>query len=529
MARTHILGFPRIGAQRELKFALEAYWRGEADEAHLRRVAGELARSAGKRSATPGSTSSPPATSPSTTRARPAALLGALPQRFGFDAGRLTLAQYFALARGNARAAGDGDDQVVRHELSLPRAGARPRHALRRRHRRAASTKCSEAQRARHAGQAGADRARHVAVASPRAVRRASTGSSLLPALMPAYRRHSCAPAAQRRRLGAARRAGARPRPGAALARGLRAAYTQIGRLLGAAGAEAAARDLLRRRRRARGATVARCRCTAFTSISCARRSSSTTWRAALPARQGALRRRRRWAQRLAHRPASARLQRCSRCTTQLGERLWVAPSCSLLHVPVSLAARAARSTPKCAAGSRSQTRSSTRSATARPRARTKAQSAVASGARGVGRKRAASRRSSERVHNALVQQRVRRRHAGDAERAVRLRAAHRAAARRARICRRCRRRRSARFRRPRPSGRRAPRSSAARCGALDYLQRMRAEIEHAVARAGGARARRAGARRGRAQRHGRVLRRTARGVTRSPRTAGCKATARAA
>jgi len=29
LARTHILGFPRIGARRELKFALEAFWRGE--------------------------------------------------------------------------------------------------------------------------------------------------------------------------------------------------------------------------------------------------------------------------------------------------------------------------------------------------------------------------------------------------------------------------------------------------------------------------------------------------------------------
>ena len=28
MARTHIPGFPRIGAQRELKFAQESFWRG---------------------------------------------------------------------------------------------------------------------------------------------------------------------------------------------------------------------------------------------------------------------------------------------------------------------------------------------------------------------------------------------------------------------------------------------------------------------------------------------------------------------
>ena len=29
MALTHNLGFPRIGARRELKHALEAYWRGD--------------------------------------------------------------------------------------------------------------------------------------------------------------------------------------------------------------------------------------------------------------------------------------------------------------------------------------------------------------------------------------------------------------------------------------------------------------------------------------------------------------------
>ncbi|WP_372598615.1 hypothetical protein, partial [Amphritea sp.] len=29
MVKTHIPGFPRIGAQRELKFALENYWHGK--------------------------------------------------------------------------------------------------------------------------------------------------------------------------------------------------------------------------------------------------------------------------------------------------------------------------------------------------------------------------------------------------------------------------------------------------------------------------------------------------------------------
>lgn len=38
------LGFPRIGRRRELKFALEKYWRGESTQAELREVANELRR-----------------------------------------------------------------------------------------------------------------------------------------------------------------------------------------------------------------------------------------------------------------------------------------------------------------------------------------------------------------------------------------------------------------------------------------------------------------------------------------------------
>src|SRR5216683_1707121 len=34
-AKASNLGFPRMGRQRELKFALEKYWRGELDEAAL--------------------------------------------------------------------------------------------------------------------------------------------------------------------------------------------------------------------------------------------------------------------------------------------------------------------------------------------------------------------------------------------------------------------------------------------------------------------------------------------------------------
>lgn len=44
MTRIHNLGFPRIGHKRELKFALESYWRNESSAATLTRTAAELRR-----------------------------------------------------------------------------------------------------------------------------------------------------------------------------------------------------------------------------------------------------------------------------------------------------------------------------------------------------------------------------------------------------------------------------------------------------------------------------------------------------
>ena len=39
---THTLGFPRMGAQRALKFALESFWRGDSTEAELQATATQL-------------------------------------------------------------------------------------------------------------------------------------------------------------------------------------------------------------------------------------------------------------------------------------------------------------------------------------------------------------------------------------------------------------------------------------------------------------------------------------------------------
>lgn len=42
MALIHNLGFPRIGATRELKFALESYWKGQLSRDELKAVGAQL-------------------------------------------------------------------------------------------------------------------------------------------------------------------------------------------------------------------------------------------------------------------------------------------------------------------------------------------------------------------------------------------------------------------------------------------------------------------------------------------------------
>ena len=103
MTTAHILGFPRIGAQRETKFALEAFWRNEINESELlatgsriRRQNWQWQQEAGLDYVTAGDFGwyDP--------MLGTIALLGCLPRRFGFDPAQLTLPQYFELARGNA-------------------------------------------------------------------------------------------------------------------------------------------------------------------------------------------------------------------------------------------------------------------------------------------------------------------------------------------------------------------------------------------------------------------------------------------
>src|SRR5581483_8602451 len=103
MTATHVLGFPRIGARRELKHALESYWRGHTQEDTLR-ATGEILRKrhwreqreAGLDYVTVGDFAWYDQVH------NHSALFGVMPPRFG--SGRaVDLADYFRMARGDAQ------------------------------------------------------------------------------------------------------------------------------------------------------------------------------------------------------------------------------------------------------------------------------------------------------------------------------------------------------------------------------------------------------------------------------------------
>lgn len=101
MINAHTLGFPRMGAQRELKFALERHWRGEIGSEELEAVGRELRvrhwalqREAGLAFVTVGDFAY------YDHLANHIQLLGCEPARFEFSPEGPELARYFTLARG---------------------------------------------------------------------------------------------------------------------------------------------------------------------------------------------------------------------------------------------------------------------------------------------------------------------------------------------------------------------------------------------------------------------------------------------
>jgi 5-methyltetrahydropteroyltriglutamate--homocysteine methyltransferase len=114
MARIHNLGFPRIGAQRELKFAQEKHWKGALGHAELETLGSELRRQNWQRQA--GLDWIPVGDFSFYDQVLDASfLLGNVPARAGAGHGH-ALDAYFRVARG--RAAGDTGGGVAAGEMT---------------------------------------------------------------------------------------------------------------------------------------------------------------------------------------------------------------------------------------------------------------------------------------------------------------------------------------------------------------------------------------------------------------------------
>lgn len=99
----HLSGYPRVGAKRELKFAVEAFWKGAKSEAELRQTAADIRQKNWATQIAAGADLLPVGDFSYYDHVLDTlCALGAIPARFGFDADKLTLPQYFELARGNA-------------------------------------------------------------------------------------------------------------------------------------------------------------------------------------------------------------------------------------------------------------------------------------------------------------------------------------------------------------------------------------------------------------------------------------------
>ncbi len=101
MALTHNLGFPRIGPQRELKKALEAHWKGQSDAGQLLATAYEIRKNNWLLQQKAGIDLIPAGEFSLYDHILDmTALLGAIPQRFGSVDDEVSLELYFAMARG---------------------------------------------------------------------------------------------------------------------------------------------------------------------------------------------------------------------------------------------------------------------------------------------------------------------------------------------------------------------------------------------------------------------------------------------
>ncbi|KAG5224268.1 5-methyltetrahydropteroyltriglutamate--homocysteine methyltransferase [Salix suchowensis] len=100
---SHIVGYPRMGPKRELKFALESFWDGKSSAGDLQKVAADLRESIWKQMADTGIKYIPSNTFSCYDQVLDTtAMLGAVPPRYGWNGGEIGSDVYFSMARGNA-------------------------------------------------------------------------------------------------------------------------------------------------------------------------------------------------------------------------------------------------------------------------------------------------------------------------------------------------------------------------------------------------------------------------------------------
>ncbi|KAJ4971342.1 hypothetical protein NE237_004441 [Protea cynaroides] len=100
---SHIVGYPRMGPKRELKFALESFWDKKSSAEDLQKVAVDLRSSIWKQMADAGTTYIPSNTFSYYDQVLDTtAMLGAVPPRYGWTGGEIGLDVFFSMARGNA-------------------------------------------------------------------------------------------------------------------------------------------------------------------------------------------------------------------------------------------------------------------------------------------------------------------------------------------------------------------------------------------------------------------------------------------
>uniref|UniRef100_A0A7C9CJM2 5-methyltetrahydropteroyltriglutamate--homocysteine S-methyltransferase n=1 Tax=Opuntia streptacantha TaxID=393608 RepID=A0A7C9CJM2_OPUST len=99
---SHIVGYPRMGPKRELKFALESFWDGKITAEELRKVASGLRASIWKEMSGAGIKYIPSNTFSYYDQVLDTtAMIGAVPPRYGWNGREIGFDVYFSMARGN--------------------------------------------------------------------------------------------------------------------------------------------------------------------------------------------------------------------------------------------------------------------------------------------------------------------------------------------------------------------------------------------------------------------------------------------